>query len=74
VRLLLGSLPEAQAEVLGLHHVVGLTALEIARVTQTPVETVRSRLRLGRQALRQLVLKDAQLSEVMGVKEDGHAR
>jgi len=73
VRELLGTLPEAQAEVLGLHHMVGLTALEIAKVTQAPVETVRSRLRLGRQALRQRVLGDEQLSELMGVS-DGHPR
>jgi RNA polymerase sigma factor (sigma-70 family) len=73
VRELLGSLPEAQAEVLGLHHVVGLTALEIANITQAPVETVRSRLRLGRQALRQKVLDNEELSEGMGVS-DGHAR
>jgi RNA polymerase sigma factor (sigma-70 family) len=73
VRELLGSLPEAQAEVLGLHHVVGLTALEIASITQAPLETVRSRLRLGRQALRQKVLASEELSEAMGVS-DGHAR
>jgi RNA polymerase sigma-70 factor (ECF subfamily) len=73
VRELLGSLPEAQAEVLGLHHVVGLTALEIANITQAPLETVRSRLRLGRQALRQKVLENEELSDGMGVS-DGHAR
>ena len=73
VRELLGSLPEAQAEVLGLHHVVGLTALEIANITRAPLETVRSRLRLGRQALRQKVLENEELSEGMGVS-DGHAR
>jgi RNA polymerase sigma-70 factor, ECF subfamily len=73
LRELLGLLPEAQAEVLALHHVVGLTAAEIASATSTPVETVRSRLRLGRQALRQRVLGDEELAEVMGVS-DGHAR
>jgi DNA-directed RNA polymerase specialized sigma24 family protein len=52
---------------------VGLTALEIAKVTRVPLETVRSRLRLGRQALRQRVLGDEQLSELMGVS-DGHPR
>lgn len=73
VRELLGRLPEAQAEVLALHHVVGLTAAEIAAATGAPIETVRSRLRLGRQALRQRVLGDEELAEVMGVS-DGHAR
>jgi RNA polymerase sigma factor (sigma-70 family) len=66
IRLLLGSLPEAQAEVLGLHHVVGLTMPEIAAVTGAPLETVRSRLRLGRQAVRQRVLGDQSLLEVIG--------
>jgi RNA polymerase sigma factor (sigma-70 family) len=66
IRQLLGSLPEAQAEVLGLHHVVGLTMPEIAAVTRAPLETVRSRLRLGRLALRQRVLEDQRLLEVIG--------
>ncbi|MEO8181561.1 MAG: sigma-70 family RNA polymerase sigma factor [Deltaproteobacteria bacterium] len=66
IRLLLGSLPEAQAEVLGLHHVVGLTMPEIAAVTRAPLETVRSRLRLGRHAVRQRVLGDQRLLEQIG--------
>jgi RNA polymerase sigma factor (sigma-70 family) len=69
VRELLGCLPMAQAEVLGMHYVVGLTAAEIARVTGAPVETVRSRLRLGRQALRQRVLADRELRDAMGVSD-----
>jgi RNA polymerase sigma factor (sigma-70 family) len=73
IRELIGTLPEAQAEVLGLHHIVGLTAIEIAGVTGAPLETVRSRLRLGRQALRQRVLGDQCLLEVVGAS-DGHAR
>jgi RNA polymerase sigma-70 factor (ECF subfamily) len=73
VRELLGQLPLAQAEVLGLHYVVGLTAQEIAAVTQAPVETVRSRLRLGRQALKERVLEDRELRDVMGVS-DGQPR
>jgi RNA polymerase sigma-70 factor (ECF subfamily) len=66
IRQLLGSLPEAQAEVLSLHHVVGLTLPEIANVTSAPLETVRSRLRLGRHAMRQRVLGDRKLLEVVG--------
>lgn len=73
VRELLGRLPEPQAEVLGLHYVVGLTAPEIASVTGAPLETVRSRLRLGRQALRQCIASDERVSELAGVR-DGHAR
>jgi RNA polymerase sigma factor (sigma-70 family) len=72
VRELLGSLPPAQAEVLGLHHVVGMTAAEIAAATRAPLETVRSRLRLGRQALRQRVLGDERFLEAVGIG-DGNA-
>jgi RNA polymerase sigma-70 factor (ECF subfamily) len=70
IRQLLSSLPEAQAEVLGLHHVVGLTMPEIAAVTGAPLETVRSRLRLGRNAMRVRVLEDRRLLEVVGGSDD----
>ena len=70
IRQLLGSLPEAQAEVLGLHHVVGLTMPEIAAVTRAPLETVRSRLRLGRHAMRQRVLGDQRLLDVIGGSDE----
>jgi RNA polymerase sigma-70 factor, ECF subfamily len=73
IRELLGSLPEAQAEVLGLHHAVGLTVSEIAALTGARHETVRSRLRLGRQAVRQRVLGDQRLLEVVG-GSDEHGR
>lgn len=65
VRELLERLPPAQAEVLGLHHVVGMTAAEIAAATHSPLETVRSRLKLGREALRRQVLSDDRLKEVV---------
>ena len=70
IRQLLSSLPEAQAEVLGLHHIVGLTMPEIAAVTGAPLETVRSRLRLGRNAVRVRVLEDRRLLEVVGGSDD----
>jgi RNA polymerase sigma-70 factor (ECF subfamily) len=73
MRELLDSLPAAQAEVLGLHHVVGMTAGEIAGLTETPLETVRSRLKMGRRALRDRVLGDERLLEVVGASH-GHAR
>jgi RNA polymerase sigma-70 factor (ECF subfamily) len=49
---LLGALPEAQAEAMALHFLFDHTVAEIARMTGAPEETVRSRLRLGKQALR----------------------
>jgi RNA polymerase sigma factor (sigma-70 family) len=73
LRALLDELPAAQAEVLCLHHMAGLTALEIATLGGVPVETVRSRLRLGRKALMARVLGDEQLLDTLGVS-DGTAR
>ena len=52
VRALLLTLPAAQAEALALHCVGGCTLAEIAAATNAPVQTVKSRLRLARQALR----------------------
>lgn len=52
VRDLLCSLPATQAEALALHCIVGYTVTEIAECTDVSPETVRSRLRLARQALR----------------------
>jgi RNA polymerase sigma-70 factor (ECF subfamily) len=73
LRALLDELPAPQAEVLCLHHMVGLTALEIATAAGVPLETVRSRLRLGRKALMARVLGDEQLLDTLGVS-DGTAR
>jgi len=52
VRELLDSLPAAQAEALALHAMLGFTVAEVAEATDVPAETVRSRLRLGKRALR----------------------
>jgi len=52
VRALMVSLPEQQAEALALHCVLGFNIAEISECTDSPVETVRSRLRLARGALR----------------------
>jgi RNA polymerase sigma-70 factor (ECF subfamily) len=52
VRELLDSLPTAQAEALALHAMLGFTVAEVAESTGVPAETVRSRLRLAKRALR----------------------
>jgi RNA polymerase sigma factor (sigma-70 family) len=67
VRELLDLLPIEQAEVLGLHCVVGYTVPEIATASGVPIETVRSRLRLAKQALRARVLGSARLDEISEV-------
>jgi RNA polymerase sigma-70 factor (ECF subfamily) len=66
VRDLLDTLPVAQAEVLAMHCVLGYTVREIADVSGTPVETVRSRLRLAKQALRTRVADDPELRKIVG--------
>jgi RNA polymerase sigma-70 factor (ECF subfamily) len=58
VRELLDALPVEQAEVLALHCVLGYTVREIADAAGVPLETVRSRLRLSKQAIRERVLTD----------------
>ena len=45
-------LPEAQAEAFALNVILGYTAAEIAELAGAPLETVRSRLRLAKQALK----------------------
>jgi RNA polymerase sigma-70 factor (ECF subfamily) len=55
---LLDSIPNEQRHALVLHHVLELSVLEIASEFSVPLETVRSRLRLGRAALRTLAEKE----------------
>jgi len=52
VRELVATLPEAQSEALAMHCVLGFTVAEIAEAGGLPVETIRSRLRLAKGALR----------------------
>src|SRR3569623_2115614 len=49
----LDKLPADQRESLVLHFAVGMTVPEIAEAVAAPFETVRSRLRLGKAALRE---------------------
>ena len=52
VRDLLARLPHDQAEVLALHVVLGHSLPEVSQSTSIPLNTVKSRLRLAKQALR----------------------
>jgi len=65
VRELMCTLPEALAEALSLHVVLGYTVAEIAESSGVPLETVRSRLRLAKQSLRKRALGYPALREVM---------
>jgi RNA polymerase sigma factor (sigma-70 family) len=64
LRLLLSELPDAQAETLLLRVVCGHSIEEISTMTQTPFNTVRSRLRLAKEALRQRIEAEPQWAEL----------
>jgi RNA polymerase sigma-70 factor (ECF subfamily) len=64
---LLDDLPTSQAEVLVLHAALGFTMDEIAGAVGRPLETVRSRLRLAKQALRERILANPELAELWEV-------
>jgi RNA polymerase sigma factor (sigma-70 family) len=64
---LLDELPANQAEVLVLHVALGFTIDEIAGATSRPAETIRSRLRLAKQALRDRIQASPALSEILEV-------
>ncbi len=69
VRQLLDELPDVIAEALASHFILGYTVDEIAAASSVPANTVWSRLRLGKQALRRKLERDAELAEMLGVAE-----
>ena len=65
VRDLCDALPSTQSEALILHCVLGFTVEEIADAGQVPPNTVRSRLRLAKEALRARIAADPNLREAL---------
>lgn len=65
---LLDDLPPPQAEVLILHCALDFTIDEIAAAVGRPVETVRSRLRLAKRALRDRIGGNAELAEMLEMR------
>jgi RNA polymerase sigma factor (sigma-70 family) len=63
----LGELPREQALCLTQRYVLGYTLEEIARETEAPLNTVKSRLRLAKQVLRAKVAADPRLADLMEV-------
>jgi len=61
---LLGEIPEAQAEALIMRVALDYGIEEIAEATRTPLNTVRSRLRLAKEALRRRIEADARWAEL----------
>jgi RNA polymerase sigma factor (sigma-70 family) len=68
VRELMLTLSEPLAEALSLHVILGYTVAEIAASSGVGVETVRSRLRLAKQALRKRALGNPSLREALEVE------
>lgn len=67
LRELLARLPEEQAETLALRVVLGWSLDEIAKATGAPTNTVRSRMRLAKDALRKSIERSPGLSEELEV-------
>ena len=63
LRRVLDELPTKSAEVLAMHFVLGYTVDEIAAAAGVPVNTVWSRLRLGKEAFRRRIEADASLAD-----------
>lgn len=64
LRELLEDLPEEQAEALTLRVVMGWSLEEVARASGAPVNTVRSRVRLAKEALRARIEAQPALAEL----------
>jgi RNA polymerase sigma-70 factor (ECF subfamily) len=65
VRELLGQLPEEQAETFAMRVAMGFSLPEVAAATGAPLNTVRSRIRLAKEALRRRIDADPMLLELL---------
>ena len=63
LRDLLTELPEEQADALALRVVLGWSLEEVAQATGAPLNTVRSRVRLAKEALRRRIEADPTLAD-----------
>lgn len=64
-RKLLASLPEAQAEAMIMRVVLDWTLEEMSEATGAPVNTLRSRVRLAREALREQIERNPRYADLM---------
>ncbi len=67
IRELLADIPDEQAESMALRFVLGWSLDEIAQATRAPVNTVRSRLRIAKQALRKRIEANPAFAEELGL-------
>jgi RNA polymerase sigma-70 factor (ECF subfamily) len=65
VRALLDDLPEEQAEALALRFMLGLSLEEVAEASGVPVNTVRSRVRLAKVAIKARIERAPELAEAL---------
>jgi RNA polymerase sigma-70 factor, ECF subfamily len=66
VRSLLDELPDAQANAFAMRIVLGYSMQEVASATGAPLNTVRSRIRLAKEALRRRIENDPAIAEMLG--------
>lgn len=70
VRALIEKLPEEQAETLALRVVLGFSLEEVAEATGVPLNTVRSRVRLAKTALKKRIEADPRLTAALALEEE----
>jgi RNA polymerase sigma-70 factor, ECF subfamily len=70
LRKALGRLPREQSEALTLRFCLEYSMLEVASITGAPLNTVKTRLRLGREALRRHIDRDPVLHRAFGGNRD----
>jgi RNA polymerase sigma-70 factor (ECF subfamily) len=68
LRQLCDELPTQQTEALVLHCVLGMSVDEVALASGCPCNTVKSRLRLAKEALRSRISADPMLGELLGAE------
>jgi RNA polymerase sigma-70 factor (ECF subfamily) len=68
VRRLMETLPDEQSETLALRIVLGFSLEEVAEATGVPMNTVRSRVRLAKTALKKRIEADPVLAEALEVE------
>lgn len=71
LRALLDELPDEQAEAMALRYMLGWSLEEVADASGAPVNTVRSRVRLAKEALRRRIEGDPRLREMLAIAEFG---
>jgi len=65
VRALLAELPAPQGEALTMHLLLGYSVTDIAAAADAPAPTIRSRLRLAKEALRARIATDPSLDDAL---------